>query len=301
MDRDLLGHLPIVVCVARHRAFAAAAAELGMSPSAVSHAVRSVEDRLGTPLFARTTRSVSLTEAGARFVSGVELALADIGKAVEGLTAERGQVTGLLRISALAVVLEMALTPILATLARQHPRLTVELHANQSFVDIVAEGYDAGIRLRRSIQQDMVTTRLTGPFKAILVASKDYLAVRGMPKSIADLHEHNCIGIRFIESGAIYEWELIDGKKQVAVKTSGTAVVTDTTHALTLALAGIGIAYVTEPLARPYLRDRSLKWLLPQTAVEHDGMFLYYPRRASLAPKLRAFIDVAKKTLKSIG
>jgi DNA-binding transcriptional LysR family regulator len=299
MDRDLLGHLPIVVCVARHRAFAAAAAELGMSPSAVSHAVRSAEDRLGTPLFARTTRSVSLTEAGARFVSGVEPALADIGKAVEGLTAERGQVTGLLRISALAVILEMALTPILATLARQHPRLTVELHANQSFVDIVAEGYDAGIRLRRSIQQDMVTTRLTGPFKAILVASKDYLAVRGMPKSIADLHEHNCIGIRFIESRAIYEWELIDGKKLVAVKTSGTAVVTDTTHALTLALAGIGIAYVTEPLARPYLRDRSLKWLLPQTAVEHDGMFLYYPRRASLAPKLRAFIDVAKKTLKS--
>jgi DNA-binding transcriptional LysR family regulator len=299
MDRDLLGHLPIVICVARHRAFAAAAAELGMSPSAVSHAVRTVEDRLGSPLFARTTRSVSLTEAGARFVSGVEPALADIGKTIEGLTAERGQVTGLLRISALAVILEMALTPILATLARQHPRLTVELHANQSFVDIVAEGYDAGIRLRRAIQQDMVTTRLTGPFKAILVASKDYLAARGIPRSIADLHEHNCIGIRFIESGAIYEWELIDGKKPVAVKTSGTAVVTDTTHALTLALAGIGIAYVTEPLARPYLRDRSLKWLLPQTAVEHDGMFLYYPRRASLAPKLRAFIDVAKKTLKS--
>jgi DNA-binding transcriptional LysR family regulator len=299
MERDILGHLPIVVCVARRRAFAAAATELGMSPSAVSHAVRSVEDRLGTPLFARTTRSVSLTEAGARFIAGVEPALDDINEAMERLTAEHSEVTGLLRISALAVILEMALTPILATLARQHPRLTVELHANQSFVDIVAEGYDAGIRLRRSIQQDMVTTRLTGPFKAILVASKDYLAARGIPRSIADLHEHNCIGIRFVESGAIYEWELIDGKKPVAVKTSGTAVVTDATHALTLALAGIGIAYVTEPLARPYLRDRSLKWLLPQTAVEHDGMFLYYPRRASLAPKLRAFIDVAKKTLKS--
>src|SRR5438309_10698703 len=105
MDRDLLSHLPVIICVARHRSFAAAAAELGMSPSAVSHAVRSAEDRLGTPLFARTTRSVSLTEAGARFVSGVEPALADIGKAVEGLTAERGQVTGLLRISALTVIL----------------------------------------------------------------------------------------------------------------------------------------------------------------------------------------------------
>jgi DNA-binding transcriptional LysR family regulator len=123
MDRDLLGHLPIVVCVARHRAFAAAAAELGMSPSAVSHAVRSVEDRLGAPLFARTTRSVSLTEAGARFISGVEPALADIGESVEGLTAERGKVTGLLRINAPRAVFEMALTRILAKLARQHPGL----------------------------------------------------------------------------------------------------------------------------------------------------------------------------------
>jgi DNA-binding transcriptional LysR family regulator len=301
MDRDLLGHLPIVVCVARRRAFAAAAAELGMSPSAISHAVRRVEDRLGTPLFARTTRSVSLTEAGIRFIAGVEPALADIDEAIERLTADHGEVTGLLRISAPHVVLEMALTPILATLARQHQRLTVEVHADLGLVDIVAEGYDAGIRLRRAIQKDMVTTRLTGSFKAILVASRDYLDARGSPKSIADLHQHNCIGLRLGKSGPIYDWELIDGTKQVAVKTSGTALLTDTTQALSLTLAGVGIAYVVEPLARRYLRDGSLKWLLPQTAVEYDGLFLYYPRRASLAPKLRAFIDAAKKTLKSIA
>jgi DNA-binding transcriptional LysR family regulator len=139
MERDILGHLPIVVCVARRRAFAAAAAQLGMSPSAVSHAVRSVEDRLGTPLFARTTRSVSLTEAGARFIAGIAPALADIDQTIERLTAEHGEVTGLLRINALRVVLEMALTPILAALARQHPRLTVEVHTDQSLVDIVAK------------------------------------------------------------------------------------------------------------------------------------------------------------------
>ena len=198
-------------------------------------------------------------------------------------------------------MLEMALIPILTTLARQHPRLTVEVHADQSLVDIVAEGYDAGIRLRRAIQQDMVTTRLTGSFKAILVASRDYLDARGTPKSIADLHQHNCIGLRLGKSGPIYDWELIDGKKQVAVKTSGTALLTDTTQVLNLAVAGVGIAYVVEPLARRCLHDGSLKWLLPQTAVEYDGLFLYYPRRASSAPKLRAFIDVAKKTLKSIA
>jgi DNA-binding transcriptional LysR family regulator len=203
MDRDLLIHLPVIHCVARHRAFAAAAAELGMSPSAVSHAVRSVEDRLATPLFARTTRSVSLTEAGARFVAGIEPALADIGKAVEGLTAERGQVTGLLGIIAPRVVLEMPLTRILAKLARQHPRLTVEVRIGQESVDIVARRFDAGIDLRRAIQQDMVTTRLTGPLKVGLVASRDHLDARGTPKSIADLHQHNCIGIRHLESGGI--------------------------------------------------------------------------------------------------
>jgi DNA-binding transcriptional LysR family regulator len=299
MDRDLLGHLPIIVCVARHRSFAAAAAELGMSPSAVSHAVRTIEDRLAAPLFARTTRSVSLTEAGARFLAGLEPALADIHQAIERLTAERGEVTGLLRINTLRVVLDMALIPILATLARQHPRLTVEINADQTLVDIVAQGFDAGIRLRRAIQQDMVTTRLTGSFKAILVASQDYLDARGTPKSIADLQHHNCIGLRLGESGAIFEWEMIDRKKPVVVKTSGTALVTDTMQALSLALAGVGIAYVAEPLARRYLREGSLEWLLPQSATEYDGMFLYYPKRASLAPKLRAFIDVAKKTLKS--
>jgi DNA-binding transcriptional LysR family regulator len=300
MDRDLLGHLPIIACVARHRSFTAAAAELGMSPSAISHAVRSVEDRLAIPLFARTTRSVSLTEAGTRFVAGVASALTDIEKTVEGLNAERGEVTGLLRIDAARAVFEMALTGILAKLAQQHPRLTVEVRTGHTSVDIVAQGFDAGVRTLRSIEQDMVTTRLTGPLKFILVASRDYLYARGTPKSIADLLQHNRIGIRTVVSGAVFDWELIDGKKPTTVKTSGTALVTDTTEALSLALAGVGIAYIFEPLARRYIREGSLEWLLPQTAVEQDGLFLYYPRRASLAPKLRAFIDVAKKTLKSL-
>jgi DNA-binding transcriptional LysR family regulator len=300
MDRDLLSHLPIIICVARHRSFAAAAAELGMSPSAVSHAVRRVEDRLGTPLFARTTRSVSLTEAGTRFIARLEHALGDIGTVIEELSAERGQVTGLLRIDSPSTgVFEMALVPVLARLAQQHPRLTVEVRAGYLSADIVAQGFDAGIRIRGAIEQDMVMTRLTGPFKAILVASRDYLNAKGRPKSIAGLHQHNCIGLRWVLTGAIYDWELIDGKKPITVKTSGTALVTDIANALSLALAGIGIAYVLEPLARQHIREGSLEWLLPQTAVEHDGLFLYYPRRASLAPKLRAFIEVAKKTLKS--
>jgi DNA-binding transcriptional LysR family regulator len=299
MDRDLLSHLPVVVAVARQRGFALAAAELGMSPSAVSHAVRTVEDRLGAPLFARTTRSVSLTEAGAGFLAGVESALADIGKAAEGLTAEAGEVTGLLRINAPRIVLEMALTPVLAKLAWQHPKLTVESFANEALIDIVAQGFDAGIRLGEAVQQDMIAVRLTQPFNAILAASPAYLDAKGAPKRIVDLHGHNCIGYRFVGSGGIFEWELTDGKKITTIKTSGTALVTDATHAIDLALAGVGITYTFEPLARRYIREGRLKWLMPQTAVRQGGLYLYYPRRASMAPKLRAFIDVAKAVLMS--
>jgi DNA-binding transcriptional LysR family regulator len=298
MDRDLLSHLPVVIGVARHRGFAPAAAALGMSPSAVSHAVRTVEDRLGELLFARTTRSVSLTEAGTRFLASVEPALADIDKAAEDLSAERGEVTGLLRINTVRSALDMALTPILAKLAWQHPRLTVEVYSDDALVDIVQRGFDAGIRLGEMVQQDMVATRLTAPFKVILVASPEYLDAKGVPKTIGDLHRHNCIGLRYVGSGGIFDWELTDGKTITAVKTSGTAIVTDALHALELALAGVGVAYAVEPMARRHIRERRLKWLLPQCAVEYNGLFLYYPRRASLAPKLRAFIEAAKTVLR---
>jgi DNA-binding transcriptional LysR family regulator len=208
MGRDLLSHLPVVLAVARHNGFASAAAELGMSPSAVSHAVRMVEDRLGALLFARTTRSVALTEAGTRLVASVEPALVDIGKVAESLSAERGEIVGLLRINAPRVVLELALTPVLAKLAWRHPELTVEIFVNDALVDIVAQGFDAGIRLGEAVQQDMIALRLTPPLKAILVASRSYLDAKGAPKTIADLHQHNCIGYR-LGSGGILEWELM--------------------------------------------------------------------------------------------
>jgi DNA-binding transcriptional LysR family regulator len=242
-----------------------------------------------------------LTEAGGRFVAGVEPALTDIVQTVDGLSEERGEVTGLLRIDAPLFAFEMALPRILAKLAQEHPRLIVEVSTGQMHVDIVAQGFDAGIRNRRWIHQDMVAVRLTAPFKSILVASGNYLSARGAPKSITDLHRHNCIGFHSSASGGIFDWELIDGKKPVAVKPSGTVLVTGSIEAMSVALAGVGIAYVTEPLARPYLSKGRLKWLLPQTAVEFDGLFLYYPRRTSLAPKLRAFIDVAKKMVTSFA
>ncbi|MBZ9854678.1 LysR family transcriptional regulator [Mesorhizobium sp. CA13] len=295
MDRDLLTHLPVIVAVARRGGFALAAAELGMSPSAVSHAVRLVEERIGQPLFARTTRSVSLTEAGKALVETAGPALQDIAERMDRIRGVKGRPSGLLRINASNIAIPLAVTPVLAAMADRYPDVTVEVFADQALVDVVREGFDAGIRLGEMIAQDMTAIRLTEPFKAVLVASPDYIGKRGRPRDVADLENHNCIGYRLVRSGALYRWDLNDNGKDIVVETRGTAVVTDSLAAIDLALAGVGLAYVFEPLVRADLAAGRLVQILPKTAIEEPGLFLYFPRRASMAPKLRAFIDTAQE------
>ncbi|CDX54674.1 LysR substrate-binding protein [Mesorhizobium plurifarium] len=295
MDRDLLTHLPVIVAVARRGGFALAAAELGMSPSAVSHAVRLVEERIGQPLFARTTRSVSLTEAGKALVETAAPALQDIAERMDRIRGIKGRPVGLLRINASNIAIPLAVTPVVAAMAERYPDVTVEIVADQGLIDIVGEGFDAGIRLGEMIAQDMVTVRMTPPFKAVIVASPAYVGKHGRPRDVADLANHNCIGYRLVRSGALYRWDLNDSSKDVVVETRGTAVVTDSLGAIDLALAGVGLAYVFEPLVRADLAAGRLVQILPQTAIEEPGLFLYFPRRASMAPKLRAFIDTAQE------
>jgi DNA-binding transcriptional LysR family regulator len=301
MNRDLLAHLPVVLAVARRGGFAAAAAQLGMSPSAVSHAIKTVEDGLGLPLFARTTRSVALTEAGASFMASVGPALTAIEEAAERVRAARGEVTGLLRLNVPRVALPMAITPVMAEMAWRHPGLTIEVTSDDGLVDIVAGGFDAGVRLGEMIAEDMIAIRLTPPFRAILVAAPSYLKAKGEPRVIADLRTHNCIGFR-MSTGGIYAWDL-KGEKgaDLSLQVRGTALTTDPLYAKDLALAGVGIAYIFEPLVRAEIRDRRLRLLVPEASIEEPGLFLYYPRRASDMPKLRAFIDAAKDVLKTGG
>jgi DNA-binding transcriptional LysR family regulator len=289
---SLLIHLPVIAAVARHRSFAAAAAELGLGASAVSHAVRVVERELGQPLFARTTRSVALTEAGAQFLARALPALDAIDEAASELRAARGQVSGVLRINAPRIAGPMALRALMAQLAARHPQLTVEVTSDDSLVDIVAGGYDAGVRLGEMIAEDMVAIRLTPPFKAIAVASPAYLQRAGTPHTLADLRKHNCIGYRLLRRGAVYAWEFLDKKATVAVAVDGSCRVSDPLFALDLALDGVGIAYLFEPLARPYIDSGALQWLLPSHALPEPGLFLYFPCRAQQAPKLRALIDL---------
>lgn len=297
MDRTLLPHLAIVLAVHRRGGFAAAAAELGMSASAVSHAVRAVEDHLGQPLFARTTRSVRLTEAGASFIGMLGPAMGEIADAVDRFGEALGRVSGVLRINAPHVALPLAMTPLVAEMSRRHPELTVEITCDDGLADIVAGGHDAGVRLGHTVAQDMVAVRLTPPFQAIMVATPRYLATAGEPRSIDALQQHNCIGFRFVTSGGVYAWDLRDKGAHVSVEVPGTVRVTDALYARDLALADVGIAYIFEPLVRAELRDGRLRQLLPRTAFDEPGLFLYFPRRAAQAPKLRAFVDLAREML----
>ena len=298
MDRDLLAHLPVVLAVARRRGFAAAASELGMSASAVSHAVRQVEHRLGAPLFARTTRSVALTEAGAALLATAARALGEIEDGIERIQAAKGRISGRLRLNVPHLAQAWVMTPVLAEMTRRHPDLEIESFASDALADIVAEGFDAGIRLGEMIAEDMVAVRLTPPFPAIIVAAPAYLAAKGKPRRLEDLARHNCIGFRQIQGRGLYRWDVRgeDGR-EVAIETAGTVIVNDALFARELALAGIGLAYIFAPLVAADLAAGRLVRVLPQAAIEEPGLFLYFPKGAAQAPKLRAFIDTAREVL----
>jgi DNA-binding transcriptional LysR family regulator len=298
MDRDLLLHLPVVLAVARRRGFAAAAQELGTSPSNVSQAVRTVEQRLGVPLFARTTRSVALTEEGEAFVAALGPALTEIDASWDRLRARRTGASGLLRLNAPRIALPLALTSIIAAMAKRYPDVTVEIFVDDALTDIVAAGFDAGIRFGEMIAEDMVAVRVAPPFRAIVVASPGYLERRGAPETIDDLARHDCIGFRKISGGGLYRWELQENGHDVQVAVRHAVIVNDLLYAADLALADVGLTYVYEPLVAPHLASGRLVRVLPEVSLLEPGLFLYFPRRAADAPKLRAFIDTARHILR---
>ncbi len=295
MDRTTLAHLPVVVLVARLGRFAAAGGEAGLSPSAVSHAVRVVEAQLGTPLFTRTTRSVSLTEEGRAFLEIALPALESLDRAVEEVHQRKGRVAGILRINAPRAALPMVMSPVIAQLSRDHPELVVEVTSEDALIDIVAAGFDVGIRLGGMIADDMIAIRMTPPFSAILVAAPAYLERAGEPQSITDLLDHNCIGFKRLARGGNYDWELLDGGHDVAVAVKGTTRVTEPLLALDLALAGIGIAYLFEPFVRSHLKTGALSQVLSDAAIEEPGLFLYFSKHVRDLPKIRALIEAVRE------
>jgi DNA-binding transcriptional LysR family regulator len=279
--------------VAQHRSFRRAAAELGVTPSAISQAVRTLEARVGAALFIRTTRSVGLTEAGERFLSRAKPAFEELVAASE-VARDLGQrPTGLLRLSVPRTVVPILLEPLIASFCQAYPEVEVEIAASEGLVDLAAEGFDAGIRLGQFIAADMVAVRLTPPFPFVVVGSPDYLRRRKRPERIDDLREHACLLLRR-SNGSIAPWPFIDGNKAVEVIVSGPLVAHDYPTLLGAAIQGLGLAQVPGPLAKAAIAEGRLQALLTPFAGTTPGVFLYHPGRRQVLPKLRAFIEHVK-------
>lgn len=292
-----LDGLTAFVAVAQKRSFTGAAAALEVTTPAVSQAVKQLEARLGTLLLNRTTRTVGLTEAGARYFARVAPAVRELEDAATELTRDGGSAAGLLRLTAPAVLYPSLLRPVLPSFFEAHPAVQVELSLNDSFIDIVEAGFDAGIRLGESVQRDMVAVPLTGPERTCVVASPAYIARRGLPRSLAALREHDCVRYRFPASGAIYRWELLDAGRPVEVKVEGPLTVSDSLSMAQVALDGIGLAYTFERQVAPDIAAGRLVPVLPQCWPTMPGFHLYYPNRRQVPPKLRVFIDHARAVL----
>jgi DNA-binding transcriptional LysR family regulator len=281
--------------VAEHRGFTAAAAELEVSPSALSQAIRQLEGRLKVRLLHRTTRSVSLTEAGEAYLARVGPAVAQVIEAGEELNVLQGRPAGTLRLNAARIATALALQPMLAGFLRHHPHVQIELTTDEGFVDIVEGRFDAGIRMGESVQRDMVAVPLGGPVTVAVVATAEYLQRFPAPRHPKDLARHNCVRLRFTGTGMIFKWEFqVDGRS-VEYEVNGSLTISDTLFSLDAALEGIGLAYTFEQLALPYIKARRLKRVLSSFSPTFPGFYLYYPSRRNLPTKLRAFIDYASR------
>ena len=279
--------------VAQHRNFRRAAAELGVTPSAISQAVRALEARVGAALFIRTTRSVGLTEAGERFLSRAKPAFEEL-VAASAVARDLGQrPAGLLRLTVPRAVVPIVLEPLIASFCQAYPEVQVELAASEELVDIAAEGFDAGVRLGQFIAADMIAVRLSPPFPFVVVGSPDYLRSRNQPERIDDLRRHACLRMRR-SNGSIAPWSFVDGNKAVEVIVAGPVIANDFPTLLGAALKGVGLAQVPGPVAAAAVKAGKLARVLEPFAPMLPGVFLYYPSRRQIMPKLRAFIDHVK-------
>src|SRR6516164_6942140 len=288
--RGALDGVEAFLSVAQHRSFRRAAGELGVTPSAISQAVRALEGRVGAALFLRTTRSVGLTEAGERFLSRAKPAFEELVAASEVARTLGERPAGRLRLTVPRAVVPILLEPVIASFCEAYPEVEVEIVASHELVDIAAEQFDAGIRLGQFIDPDMVAVRLTPPFPFVVVASPDYLSRRKRPARIGDLKGHACLRMRR-SNGSIAPWFFVNGGKAVEAVVSGPLIAHDYPTLLGAAIRGLGLAQLPGPIARAALAEGRLQALLTPFAVTTPGVFLYHPGRRQVLPKLRAFIE----------
>ncbi|HVE22914.1 MAG TPA: LysR family transcriptional regulator [Acidocella sp.] len=291
MPNSSFDGLPQFLSVAEHGSFAAAAQRLGISPSAVSQAVRGLETRLGVRLFNRTTRSVALTEAGLHYLERVGPALRDIESAEEAIGDTALRPKGKLRLNALRAGHMIVIQPILQRFLRAYPEIEVEVVVEAGLIDIVRDGFDAGIRFGDVIARDMIGVPVGPKLTAHVIASPAYIAEHGVPQHPNDLLAHDCIGFRHLPSGQIERWEFEKAGERLAVTVSGRLVFNDSALLVQSALDGLGIAYMINGYIEQFLADGRLVRLLPDWSPALAGFTLYYPDRKRVPRKLRALID----------
>jgi len=289
--RPTLDDLNAFSAIVTHRSFRKAAGELGLSPSTLSHMMRNMEARMGVRLLHRTTRSVALTEAGEMLLDRLKPVLRDLDLALDTVGEFGGQPSGTLRINASEIAARVLLNMAIPLFLERYPEISLDIVTENRLVDIVGEGFDAGIRLRESVPLDMIAVEFGGEARFLAVASPAYLKDHKRPKTPEDLKRHRCIRLR-MPSGKLYRWEFEKHGQEVTIEVSGPLTLDHVELMAEAAVKGLGIAYVPERVARPYLASGEVISVLDDWCPSIPGLCLYYPGHRHVPQSLRAFISV---------
>lgn len=290
MNRTQLSQLAVLATVAQHESFRKAAEELGIAPSAVSHAVTMLEAGLGVRLLSRTTRSVKPTQEGLQLLQSLAPALGEIDAALTALADVKAHPAGALRITMPRLAAEDLIAPRLGAFLSLYPDIELDIVTDDRFEDIVEEGFDAGLRLGEHLHADMIAVKASGPWRGVIVGSPGYFERHPTPQHPRDLVDHRCIRRRF-SSGRIYRWELEKDGRALQVDVKGPLILSDQSLMRTAALDGAGLAFIFERRVEDDIRDGRLVQVLDDWCPPFDGFHIYYPSRRQMRPALRAFID----------
>lgn len=294
MARENINDLLAFIAVARERSFTRAASRMGVSQSALSHTIRQLEARLGVRLLTRTTRAVSPTEAGERLLQGIGPHFDEIEAQVDALNDLRDTPAGTIRISASDYAISSVLWPKLQKFLPRYPDIKVELMLDNGLTDIVTERYDAGVRMGEQLAKDMISARIGPDFRFAVVGTPVYFAEHPVPEHPQDLVQHRCINYRFQTSGGLWAWDFEKDGRELKIRVDGQLAFNNIFHVLDAALAGAGLAFVPEEIARDHIRAGQLIRVLEGWCAYWDGFYLYYPSRRQSSPAFVALLDVLR-------
>lgn len=294
MLKENFNDLIYLMVVAEERSFTRAAAKLGVSQSALSHAIRALEERLSLRLLTRTTRSVAPTEAGERLITTLAPLFSEIESELVNVTDSQGKISGNIRITAGEHALTSTLWPLLRPFLQQYPDVHVEVSVDNSLTDIVSGRFDAGVRLGEQVEKDMVAVRIGPDWNMCVVAASSYFDQHGRPETPYDLQHHNCINLRLPTRGGLYNWEFMRDGKEIRVKTQGQLIFNHLASRIDAALSGMGICYVPQDSVAEHLKNGRLVQVLADWCEPFPGYYLYYPSRRQHTSAFTRLIDAVR-------